>query len=181
MCVCVCVCACACVYLCALVCVCLCVCVCVCVCVLVRMHVRSIAQVLKNIFQIIGGICFRPFWDQKFLEIVFCAVASQEQVKGYGSYMMNNLKAYAAKNKVTDLLTYADNQAIGYFAKQVRKCKEMVFVMNCVCVCVWSTIILNFRTTSQGFTQDVRMEPARHRGYIKVRKPKSLLLRLHTK
>jgi hypothetical protein len=31
--------------------------------------------------KVIGGICYRPFDAQEFAEIVFCAVASTEQVK----------------------------------------------------------------------------------------------------
>ena len=40
----------------------------------------------------IGGICFRTFPSQGFSEIVFCAVTSNEQVKGYGTHLMNHLK-----------------------------------------------------------------------------------------
>ncbi len=36
----------------------------------------------------IGGICFRMFASQGFTEIVFCAVTSNEQVKGYGTHLM---------------------------------------------------------------------------------------------
>jgi histone acetyltransferase len=32
--------------------------------------------------KVIGGICFRPFLQQGFLEIVFCAISRAEQVKG---------------------------------------------------------------------------------------------------
>ena len=42
----------------------------------------------------IGGICFRTFPSQGFSEIVFCAVTSNEQVKGYGTHLMNHLKDY---------------------------------------------------------------------------------------
>lgn len=42
--------------------------------------------------QVIGGICFRMFAQQGFTEIVFCAVTSNEQVKGYGTHLMNHLK-----------------------------------------------------------------------------------------
>ncbi|MGH0127483.1 UNVERIFIED_CONTAM: hypothetical protein FKN15_046818 [Acipenser sinensis] len=43
---------------------------------------------------VIGGICFRMFPSQGFTEIVFCAVTSNEQVKGYGTHLMNHLKEY---------------------------------------------------------------------------------------
>jgi len=49
---------------------------------------------------------------------VFCAVTSQEQVKGYGTHLMNMLKDYHIKNNILHFLTYADEFAIGYFKKQ---------------------------------------------------------------
>ncbi len=66
----------------------------------------------------IGGICFRSFPAQGFTEIVFCAVTSTEQVKGYGTHLMNHLKDYHVKQKIFHFLTYADEFAIGYFRKQ---------------------------------------------------------------
>ncbi|XP_032668587.1 histone acetyltransferase KAT2A-like [Odontomachus brunneus] len=66
----------------------------------------------------IGGICFRMFPTQGFTEIVFCAVTSQEQVKGYGTHLMNMLKDYHIKNNILHFLTFADKFAIGYFKKQ---------------------------------------------------------------
>lgn len=66
----------------------------------------------------IGGICFRMFPTQGFTEIVFCAVTSQEQVKGYGTHLMNMLKDYHIKNNIIHFLTFADEFAIGYFKKQ---------------------------------------------------------------
>jgi len=66
----------------------------------------------------IGGICFRTFPSQGFSEIVFCAVTSNEQVKGYGTHLMNHLKDYHIKNGVHHFLTFADEFAVGYFKKQ---------------------------------------------------------------
>ncbi|XP_051948997.1 histone acetyltransferase KAT2B-like [Xyrauchen texanus] len=67
---------------------------------------------------VIGGICFRMFPTQGFTEIVFCAVTSNEQVKGYGTHLMNHLKEYHIKHEILNFLTYADEYAIGYFKKQ---------------------------------------------------------------
>ncbi|EHB18244.1 Histone acetyltransferase KAT2B [Heterocephalus glaber] len=67
---------------------------------------------------VIGGICFRMFPSQGFTEIVFCAVTSSEQVKGYGTHLMNHLKEYHIKHDILNFLTYADEYAIGYFKKQ---------------------------------------------------------------
>lgn len=80
-----------------------------------RKH-RTLALLKQDV--VIGAVCFRPFDECGFVEIVFCAVASHEQVKGYGTFLMNNLKAYAVKNLCFNFFTYADNDAIGYFRKQ---------------------------------------------------------------
>ena len=66
----------------------------------------------------IGGICFRTFPSQGFSEIVFCAVTSNEQVKGYGTHLMNHIKDYHIRNGVYHFLTFADEHAVGYFKKQ---------------------------------------------------------------
>ncbi|KAJ6647259.1 Histone acetyltransferase KAT2A, partial [Pseudolycoriella hygida] len=66
----------------------------------------------------IGGICFRTFPTQGFTEIVFCAVTSSKQVKGYGTHMMNHLKDYSTQRGIKHFLTFADEFAIGYFRKQ---------------------------------------------------------------
>ena len=41
---------------------------------------RSLA-IVKRGLKVVGGICYRPFTSRGFAEIVFCAVASSEQVK----------------------------------------------------------------------------------------------------
>mmetsp|Transcript_3149 Transcript_3149/g.11368 ORF Transcript_3149/g.11368 Transcript_3149/m.11368 type:complete len:450 (-) Transcript_3149:1330-2679(-) len=76
---------------------------------------------------LVGGITYRPFYRQGFGEIAFCAVSALEQVKGYGSRMMAHLKDYANNHeKLTHFLTYADNNAVGYFSKQGFS-KEILF------------------------------------------------------
>jgi histone acetyltransferase len=67
---------------------------------------------------VIGGICYRPFYPQRFAEIAFCAVMSDEQVKGFGTKVMNHLKEICKADGIEYFLTYADNYAIGYFKKQ---------------------------------------------------------------
>lgn len=82
-----------------------------------RNHV-SIA-VVKKPMTVVGGIAYRPFDTHKFAEIVFCAISSSEQVRGYGAHLMNHLKDYVRNtSKIEHFLTYADNYAIGYFKKQ---------------------------------------------------------------
>ncbi|KAI1360848.1 histone acetyltransferase GCN5-like protein [Xylaria arbuscula] len=82
-----------------------------------RTHL-SIA-IVKQPLEVIGGIAYREFRNRKFAEIVFCAVSSDQQVKGYGAHLMAHLKDYVrATSPVMHFLTYADNYATGYFQKQ---------------------------------------------------------------
>lgn len=82
-----------------------------------RSHV-SIA-VVRRPLTVVGGITIRPFESHEFAEIVFCAISSTEQVRGYGAHLMNHLKDYVRNTtKIKYFLTYADNYAIGYFKKQ---------------------------------------------------------------
>uniref|UniRef100_A0AAV1TJA1 histone acetyltransferase n=1 Tax=Peronospora matthiolae TaxID=2874970 RepID=A0AAV1TJA1_9STRA len=74
--------------------------------------------ILKNGTHVIGGICYRPFEKNGFAEIAFCAINASDQVKGYGTRLMNHLKEYVKTKNITHFLTYADNYAIGYFKKQ---------------------------------------------------------------
>lgn len=87
--------------------------------------------------EVVGGITYRPFKGRQFAEIVFCAISSDQQVKGYGAHLMCHLKDYVrASSDVMHFLTYADNYAIGYFKKQ-------------------------------GFTKDITLDKPRWMGYIK--------------
>ncbi|EHK99241.1 putative Histone acetyltransferase GCN5 [Glarea lozoyensis 74030] len=82
-----------------------------------RTHL-SIA-IIKKPLEVIAGISYREFRARKFAEIVFCAVSSDQQVKGYGAHLMAHLKDYVrATSPVMHYLTYADNYATGYFQKQ---------------------------------------------------------------
>jgi len=68
--------------------------------------------------EIIGGICYRPYSEMRFAEIAFCAVSASQQVKGYGTKLMNLLKRHVISEGIEYFITYADNYAIGYFKKQ---------------------------------------------------------------
>lgn len=68
--------------------------------------------------EIVGAICYRAYHEMKFAEIAFCAVAQSQQVKGYGTKLMNLLKMHAVTEGVEYFITYADNYATGYFKKQ---------------------------------------------------------------
>lgn len=93
--------------------------------------------IVKKPMEVVGGITYRPFKGRQFAEIVFCAVSSDQQVKGYGAHLMNHLKDYVkATSDVMHFLTYADNYAIGYFKKQ-------------------------------GFTKEITLDKPKWMGYIK--------------
>lgn len=70
--------------------------------------------ILKEKCKIIGGICYRVYPTQRFAEIAFLAVTAVEQVKGYGTRLMNKYKDKMQKIGMEFLLTYADNYAIGF-------------------------------------------------------------------
>jgi Acetyltransferase (GNAT) family len=53
---------------------------------------------------VIGGITYRVFARQQLSEVAFCAVSSSEQVKGYGTRLMNKLKACVLSRFSTALL-----------------------------------------------------------------------------
>ena len=76
---------------------------------------------IKHGYKVVAGITYRPFAHRRFIEIVFCAVSSANQVKGYGGHLMDHFKKHI-QDKYQDVnyfLTYADNYAVGYFKKQV--------------------------------------------------------------
>ena len=77
---------------------------------------------IKNIGgvqQAVGGICYRPYYKEKLGEIAFCAIKTDQQVRGYGTRLMNQTKHFACTvDKLDHFVTYADNFAIGYFKKQ---------------------------------------------------------------
>lgn len=88
-----------------------------------RRH-RSVGIVNPANNQCIGGITYRTFPGTSCAslgEIAFCAVSATHQVKGHGTRLMNWTKEHArTQDKLSHFLTYADNNAVGYFAKQVR-------------------------------------------------------------
>lgn len=65
-----------------------------------------------------GGITFRPFADLDFAEIAFCAVSRQQQIRGFGGHVMAHVKTYLQAIGIHNILTYADNTAVGYFQHQ---------------------------------------------------------------
>ncbi|OCH92323.1 Bromodomain-domain-containing protein [Obba rivulosa] len=76
--------------------------------------------IVKRGLKVVSGICFRPFPQRGFAEIVFFATTSVDQVKGYGGMLMDNFKQHIKETYpgMMHFLTYADNYAVGYFRKQ---------------------------------------------------------------
>ncbi|CAA7399261.1 unnamed protein product [Spirodela intermedia] len=96
---------------------------------------KSMMVIRNNI--VVGGITYRPYRSQRFGEIAFCAIRSGEQLKGYGTRVMNHLKQHARDvDGLTHFLTYADNNAVAYFIKQ-------------------------------GFTKEITFDKERWQGYLK--------------
>ena len=79
---------------------------------------RHTSLAIEKAGTIIGGVCYRAYPEQKFGEIAFLAISGTEQVKGFGTILMNHLKIYVQRQNIEYFLTYADNYAIGYFQKQ---------------------------------------------------------------
>lgn len=50
--------------------------------------------------KIIGGICYRPYKEQRFGEIAFCAINGSQQVRGFGTALMNQLKNHVQKEGI---------------------------------------------------------------------------------
>ncbi|CCA68335.1 related to putative histone acetylase [Serendipita indica DSM 11827] len=98
---------------------------------------RGLAMI-KHGYKVVAGITYRPFAHRGFIEIVFCAVSSANQIKGYGGHLMDHFKKHIQDTyqNVNYFLTYADNYAIGYFKKQ-------------------------------GFSKDVTLDRVQWAGYIK--------------
>lgn len=83
-------------------------------------------------------------------EIAFCAVAANQQVRGFGTRLMNHTKAMARdRDGLTHFLTYADNNAVGYFSKQVRR-EPAAEKVSCIQAAVLHTNCRNIRAPLKG-------------------------------
>eukprot|EP00767_Chilomastix_cuspidata_P003418 gnl/Chilomastix_cuspidata/3541.p1 GENE.gnl/Chilomastix_cuspidata/3541~~gnl/Chilomastix_cuspidata/3541.p1 ORF type:complete len:348 (-),score=119.77 gnl/Chilomastix_cuspidata/3541:7-1050(-) len=72
---------------------------------------------------LLSAICFRAFFDRQFVEIVFCVVQKHLKGRRLGGRMMNLFKEYVKEKDGTTIITYADNTAIDFFAKQGFSCR----------------------------------------------------------
>ncbi|KAF7684384.1 Histone acetyltransferase GCN5 [Astathelohania contejeani] len=57
---------------------------------------------------LIGGICYRPFSESGFYEIVFCAIDAGNQVMGCGSFLMDCFKEHVKREMNENI--YATNK-----------------------------------------------------------------------
>mmetsp|Transcript_30523 Transcript_30523/g.61522 ORF Transcript_30523/g.61522 Transcript_30523/m.61522 type:complete len:380 (-) Transcript_30523:4931-6070(-) len=71
-----------------------------------------------TIFQTIGGCCYRPLKKKQVSELIFFAITTQEQGKGFGKQLLNFLKEYHLSTQVKYIITCADNNAVKFFSKQ---------------------------------------------------------------
>jgi len=65
---------------------------------------RHISVAMIRHGRTVGGICYRPYPEQRFGEIAFCAISGTEQLKGYGSILMNQLKRHVQKDRKHQLV-----------------------------------------------------------------------------
>jgi len=72
---------------------------------------------VDGVWTTIGGICVRPFFYQRFGEVVFLAVKNNYQNKRMGRAIMRVMKEWMKQQGICYFLTYADNHAIGFFEK----------------------------------------------------------------
>jgi histone acetyltransferase len=81
---------------------------------------KSIAliKIIGQKMQVIGGCSYRIFKKYQQLELIFFAIITSEQMKGYGKILMNFLKDRAKSLEIRTIITCADNNAIKYFLKQ---------------------------------------------------------------
>ena len=52
-------------------------------------------MIVRNGWEVVGGITYRAFHAQRMAEIAFCAVAQSLQVTGFGTRLMNWTKVCA--------------------------------------------------------------------------------------
>ena len=113
-----------------------------------------------------GGITYRLFARQQLAEIAFCAVSAVEQVKGYGTRLMDKLKVYVTQEEgCTHLITFADNNAVGYFQKQARvRCRARAASREALL-----RLAADVAHAAQGFSKEILLEREKWAGYIKAR------------
>lgn len=81
-----------------------------------QLRCRSCRACIQRCERVLCADHVRVTWIS--LSLCVSAITSTEQVKGYGTRLMNQLKEHVKTEGIRYFLTYADNYAIGYFKKQ---------------------------------------------------------------
>lgn len=126
---------------------------------------------------VVGGVCFRPFLSQRFIEIAFLAVSANHQVSGIGTILMNHLKNYVQSIDTNDAdwkqylkaFKITNNSKVvnsksKFFTGPRGKPPRFSYISH------FLTYADNFAIgffQKQGFTREVTIESYRYDGYIK--------------
>ncbi|CAD25862.1 TRANSCRIPTIONAL ACTIVATOR [Encephalitozoon cuniculi GB-M1] len=79
--------------------------------------------------EIVGGICYRPFFERNFVEIVFLAVDYDFQVKGVGGFMMDLLKE-VVKEEAGDCSWKSADSLLGIYEHRGRTIDDLDPLLN---------------------------------------------------
>ncbi|KAG5860308.1 putative histone acetyltransferase [Encephalitozoon hellem] len=74
--------------------------------------------------EVVGGICYRPFFEQGFVEIVFLAVDYDFQVKGVGGFMMDLFKE-VIKEEVKSCRWKLADDVLGIYEHKYRTIEDL--------------------------------------------------------
>ena len=122
--------------------------------------------------EIIGGICYRPYHDMRFAEIAFCAVSGIQQVKGYGTKLMNMLKQHCVKEReyatIEPMYHYRSYVCIVYvYLLSFTNCIHVIFITGIEYFITYADNFAIGYFKKQGFTKSISMPKGRYHGLIK--------------
>ena len=70
-----------------------------------------------NLTSFLAGCLFNVHSQEGFIELIYFVVNPNYVKLGLGSQIMTRLKKFAADAKINSIVTYADNRATSFFAK----------------------------------------------------------------
>lgn len=79
--------------------------------------------------EVVGGICYRPFFERGFVEIVFLAVDYDFQVKGVGGFMMDLFKEVIKEEMKSCKWKFADS-VLGTYEHEYRIIEDLTPLLN---------------------------------------------------
>uniref|UniRef100_A0A915DSS3 N-acetyltransferase domain-containing protein n=1 Tax=Ditylenchus dipsaci TaxID=166011 RepID=A0A915DSS3_9BILA len=68
--------------------------------------------------KVVGGVSYRLFPECSLCELVFLGVKTVKQKQGYGTAVMDAFEKHLLDSGISYILTYADQQAKGFFGKR---------------------------------------------------------------